>query len=442
MDRTRRAARPKAAPARRPPPCICSSRRRETAIVSAAPSLHDACWHPTRAAGLERLRAFLPGAGRDYAARRNFDHGPGNRANVSGLSPWIRRRLITEQEVVAAAHALHGAAADKFIQEVCWRTYWKGWLELRPAVLERFDQERRALRAGLGQDAALAARVEQAQQGNTGIECFDAWAHELVTSGWLHNHARMWFASIWIFTLKLPWQLGADFFYKHLLDADPASNTLSWRWVAGLHTPGKHYLARAANIREYSGGRFDPDGQLAERAMPLTEPQRAPRPAALSAPDAHPGGRSLLLLTDDDLHPESWPSPGDVVALASLRPAAISAAGSPAAQFTAGALRDALQRASAQFGVESGGVLDEEDVLALAAQAGTRTIVTAEAPIGPTAWALARLQVRAAERGLALVRLRRRWDAAAWPKATAGYFRFREQIPALVRQFAQQEGAA
>jgi deoxyribodipyrimidine photo-lyase len=64
---------------------------------------------------------------------------------------------------------------------------------------------------------------------------------ELVETGYLHNHARMWFASIWIFTLRLPWELGADFFLRHLLDGDAASNTLSWRWVAGLHTKGKHY---------------------------------------------------------------------------------------------------------------------------------------------------------------------------------------------------------
>jgi deoxyribodipyrimidine photo-lyase len=82
---------------------------------------------------------------------------------------------------------------------------------------------------------------------------FDDWAQELVATGYLHNHARMWFASIWIFTLRLPWELGADFFLRHLIDGDPASNTLSWRWVGGLHTPGKTYLATADNIAEHRG---------------------------------------------------------------------------------------------------------------------------------------------------------------------------------------------
>ena len=92
--------------------------------------------------------------------------------------------------------------------------------------------------------------------GATAIEPFNDWVRELKETGYLHNHARMWFASIWIHTLELPWYLGADFFLKHLLDGDEAVNTLSWRWVAGLHTKGKTYLARASNIEKYTNGRY------------------------------------------------------------------------------------------------------------------------------------------------------------------------------------------
>ena len=143
---------------------------------------------------------------------------------------------------------------------------------MRPQVLTRFNQDRLTLKQKVAEDPELARRLARAKAGETGIACFDAWVRELTTLGWLHNHARMWFASIWIFTLELPWQLGADFFFKHLLDADVASNTLSWRWVAGLHTKGKHYLARASNIETHTMGRFNPAGQLAENALPLSEP--------------------------------------------------------------------------------------------------------------------------------------------------------------------------
>jgi hypothetical protein len=66
----------------------------------------------------------------------------------------------------------------------------------------------------------------------------------------------MWFASIWIFTLELPWQLGAELFLQHLYDGDAASNTLSWRWVAGIQTQGKHYLASEWNIKKFTNNRF------------------------------------------------------------------------------------------------------------------------------------------------------------------------------------------
>jgi len=80
----------------------------------------------------------------------------------------------------------------------------------------------------------------------------------------------MWFASIWIFTLRLPWQLGAAFFMEHLYDGDPASNTLSWRWVAGIQTKGKHYLARSANISKFTNQRFQYT-QLTTNAEPILE---------------------------------------------------------------------------------------------------------------------------------------------------------------------------
>ena len=77
----------------------------------------------------------------------------------------------------------------------------------------------------------------------------------------------MWFASIWIFTLELPWQLGAEFFMQHLYDGDAASNTLGWRWVAGVQTQGKHYLASEWNIKKFTDNRFK-NIKLKENASP------------------------------------------------------------------------------------------------------------------------------------------------------------------------------
>ena len=197
---------------------------------------------------LEKARIFLSSSILEYAKKRNFDHGPSAHQNVSGLSKYISHRVLSEYELIRQVLSLHKyQTVEKFIQEILWRIYWKGWLEMRPSVWTEFVQ----MPAKEG-DAYLNAALN----GETGIECFDSWVTELKTTNYLHNHARMWFASIWIFTLRLPWQLGARFFLKHLADGDSASNTLSWRWVAGLQTEGKQYQATSQNIEFYTSGRF------------------------------------------------------------------------------------------------------------------------------------------------------------------------------------------
>ncbi|WP_270938245.1 FAD-binding domain-containing protein, partial [Falsiroseomonas oryzae] len=273
----------------------------------------------SRAEALARLDAFAPRMGAAYATGRNTDPGPGRRHDVSLLSPALRHRLVTEAEVVGTALDRHGAqAAEKFIQEVFWRSYWKGWLELRPGVWDAYRAELARDRAMLATNGGLRHAYEKAVAGATGIACFDAWMAELRTSFWLHNHVRMWVASIWIFTLRLPWTLGAELFLHHLLDGDAASNTLSWRWVAGMQTPGKHYVARAENIRRHTEGRFDPVGELEEAPLPLTAPPPPPiRPLPPSA--TLPAGPVALLLHEDDLHPESLLRPtAPVAAIAAI----------------------------------------------------------------------------------------------------------------------------
>ncbi|WP_412509225.1 uL13 family ribosomal protein, partial [Roseovarius sp. SYSU LYC5161] len=266
---------------------------------------------PTRAAGAHVLAAFAPRMGRRYANGRNFDRGPGAHRDVSMLSPYLRRRLVTEHETVAAALGAHGHEnAEKFVQEVIWRGYFKGWLERRPQVWDSYRDGLIRDLATLDTDRRLRRDVERAEAGETGLACFDAWARELVDTGYLHNHARMWFASIWIFTLELPWRVGADFFYRHLLDGDPASNTLGWRWVAGLHTRGKPYKAQAWNITKFTDHRFAPrDADLAEGVQGLDhlEPEGLPDVLPLRAPvRPDPDAPTALLLTEEDCRIEDF----------------------------------------------------------------------------------------------------------------------------------------
>jgi deoxyribodipyrimidine photo-lyase len=390
---------------------------------------------PTRTAGLERLTRFIPRAGADYARMRNHDLGAGQHTHVSTLSPWIRHRLLTEAEVLEAVLSRHSlSAAEKFVQEVYWRTYWKGWLEQRPAVWEMYQQGLRAALDQVQTQSGLRSNWADACTGQTGIDAFDHWAQELVQTGYLHNHARMWFASIWIFTLRLPWELGADFFLRHLLDGDPASNTLGWRWVAGLQAKGKTYLARADNIETYTGGRFRPKG-LASVAVPLDGPEapRVPLPAPQGLERNQP---CALLLHDDDLSPaflfdqELAPVATACIATTSSRSPLHVAPHLEA--FVTGAMADVTNRWADRLGPVTAALSGVEALANWARDTGVRQIVTPYAPIGPNATALRALDAALAPDGIRLVRLQRRFDSAAWPHATAGFFKFKEKIPMLV----------
>lgn len=395
----------------------------------------------SRTEALHRLKQFVPDAGKTYAARRNYDLPHTGHSGVSRLSPYLRHRLITEAEVVQAVLARHSpSAAEKFIQEVFWRTYWKGWLELRPAIWGDYLKALGQARKRAERDEMLGRTVTMAETGGTDIDAFNAWARELVETGYLHNHARMWFASVWIFTLKLPWELGADFFMRHLIDGDPASNTLSWRWVAGLQTPGKHYLARASNISKYTDGRHNTEWRLNTQAGPLKGPAPpAPRPAPTGQTPAQ-GLRTGLLLTEEDL------SPGhvlDTLGTLGIEPVAhaglISVAGrSPGAvstdlrQFTETALADCLSRWSHRLGAAGPVTEDVGKIVDWVRSADLEQVVTAYAPVGPTASRLRKLDRALAEHGIAVVQVLRDWDREAWPHATRGFFKFKGEIPDLL----------
>jgi deoxyribodipyrimidine photo-lyase len=219
---------------------------------------------PSRASAIENLDKFVENNLYEYSKLRNFDFGVNNRSNISCLSPYITHGIISELELIKKSlNKFSFVKNEKFIQEILWRTYWKGWLELRPNVWTDYLSELKKIRNEYTDNAEYKNAIE----GNTNIECFNEWVNELKEKNYLHNHARMWFASIWIFTLELPWQLGAEFFMKHLFDGDAAANTLGWRWVAGIQTPGKNYLASEWNIQKFTNNRFK-NIKLKESALP------------------------------------------------------------------------------------------------------------------------------------------------------------------------------
>jgi len=384
-------------------------------------------FEPTRAAALARLDDFLPHAGFAYATKRNYDAPD----TVSRLSPYLRHRLITEEEVLRAVLNHHTPKqAEKFIAEVCWRTYWKGVLEIRPALWTMYQADLNVAWNQVQTNGGLRADWEAACKGETCIDCFDHWARELVATGYLHNHARMWFASIWIFTLRLPWVLGADFFMRHLLDGDAASNTLSWRWVGGLQTKGKTYLARPDNIEKYTNGRFRPTG-LATHAIPLYGPD-LPERGPIRTSDTRPThGRIGGLITDDDLCPNWGINTAEELAMLTPQTEFGPLQTAPkVVAFKKACAADVVSR----FSVETQSVDNVEMIVDWAQSKALEHVILGAVPTGPTADQLKNLSDILSSNKINLSVQVRPYDAHAWPRATHGFFKFKDVIPSLLER--------
>jgi len=386
----------------------------------------------TRQSALQRLDDFLAEAPL-YAARRN--HVASGHPHVSRLSAAIRHRLITEAEVVEAALQKYPfRVVEKFLQEVLWRGYWKGWLERRPWVWDGYG----ASDAAVDPEVATACREVAAGRSPSGI--MNHFARELLETGYLHNHARMWWASYWIHHCGLPWEFGARHFFRHLLDADPASNTLGWRWVAGRQTRGKTYLATAQNIRKFcapelleQAGGVGLDEHVVARAGLADDPtvddlNGLPElPNEVGLPD--PQRRIALILHDEDLCLETGPAD-------SLRPAVVlqfipeseSPPSEPRAQWLGQARADAARRAAAHFGCEVRVCRTPEAMTGACVAEGVGSVFLMEPLVGPLRDQLREWPADPLPRGISLGRLRRKWDSVLLPHASRGFFPFWNKV--------------
>jgi hypothetical protein len=380
----------------------------------------------TRAEALLALHDFIEGPVQHYARLRN--HIAERHTHVSRLSAAIAHRLVTEAEVLCAVLRVHkSTTVEKFVQEVVWRSYWKGWLELRPGVWRDFA------------DVALAGGpiAERLREGQSGCAAMDAFARELVSTGYLHNHARMWWASFWIHRSGLHWKDGAQFFFDYLLDADAASNTLSWRWVAGLQTPSKTYLVRRSNLASYwpdapSAGLDQLDGEprldipqdSADRSLQATE----------NLPEGPGDSAAGLLLHEEDLSLECGP-------LSRFHPVAACFWKTPErssirAAWLNLAIEDARARAGNHFQKNVVQMQAQDSLKEWVETNGLRRIVMAAPSVGPVRDSLEPFLQWCGESSIVVTRIQRRWDARVFPLARAGFFPIwnsvRPQLPELI----------
>jgi len=390
---------------------------------------------PERSNALRQLTEFIPVATR-YAWERNAVR-PGH-LGVSRLSPAIRHRLLSEDEVAAAVLAVHPLSkVEKFVQEIYWRRYWKSWLSLRPSVWTDFSKSLTIIYQNGGEE--VISRFEQGRAGNSVIDHF---ASELIQTGYLHNHARMWFAAWWVHEARLPWELGAAFFYRHLLDGDPASNTLSWRWVAGFQTPGKTYLARRSNLEKY----LDPKllDSLQDGLAAFENPTPRNPPEVVRAPVTQPNLECVAM--DSDLTTGLWIHEENLAAettqLGDLKFRAAIVTGHakgwadhrfPASKqaWLRAALADASFRASGHWQtaapVHAGNDLTEK-LIPWARVNGISQIVSMRPDVGPLGDELPALSQSLTDAGIRLVLVDHPRDLALRPFATGGFFGFWENL--------------
>jgi hypothetical protein len=384
----------------------------------------------TRRDALARLEAFLPLAPA-YGATRN--HVVPGHENISRLSPATRTRVLLEREILAAVRDRDGSGASaKFEQEVWWRLYWKGWLEQRPCVWTAYRQSLARLE--------WSDRGREVAAGASGVAILDHFTRELVTTGYLHNHARMWWASWWIHGEGLPWELGAHFFLRHLRDGDAASNTLSWRWVAGLHTRGKAYLVRRSNLERYVDREWlEPNAAGLEKleGLDLRVPpwQDPPLPRPIDISDPRPGPRTGVWVHDEDLSVERSPLAGLIpVSVLATAPTGIweREGYSPNKRtFLRESLADGAERAARHFGL-SGPVRDAPSLpttlAGWAAEEALDTIVALRPFTGPLADELPEITDALDRCGVRLDLVRRPEDVAVMNRATGGFFGFHESV--------------
>lgn len=408
------------------------------------PTLPDFAF--SRAQALKRLEEFVPLAGR-YSKYRN--HVLPGHPWVSKLSPAVRHRLLLEEECCQAPLTRYAASTmEKFTQEVYWRRYWKAWMSLRPQVWRSYRTDLQHIQHHETFNE-VRQRAERCMNGESSTDIMNYFAHELTTTGYLHNHARMWFAGWWVHVERLPWQLGADFFFRNLLDADPASNTLSWRWVAGIQTPGKTYLPRRANIEKY----IDPEiletrqAGLRHLESPVAHRPECPPKEPVTRPRLEAGGRVEpgkigLWIHEEDLLPEKGPL-ADLVPHTSMITGDFESWSALAYSeqkraWLLSALRDTEARTKHFYKVDTHLAAEQPLSVSLsswARQNDLRGVVTLRPEVGPLAGQLPSLREALAKGGVELVLFDRPEDTRVRSLATGGFFNFwkecqRDQEPA------------
>ena len=182
-----------------------------------------------------------------YAKSRNFLTGA-----VTRLSPYIRYGVLSLAEIrdYVLDRVQHPDEATKLINELGWRDYWQRlYAKLGNGIWEHQE----LYKTGYTSSDYAQTLPDDIVDGTTGRVCIDSFSRDLRSTGYLHNHGRMWIAAYIVHWRRIRWQAGAIWFLEHLLDGDPASNNMSWQWVASTFSH-KPYFFNRENLERYTEG--------------------------------------------------------------------------------------------------------------------------------------------------------------------------------------------
>ncbi|OTF77403.1 deoxyribodipyrimidine photo-lyase-like protein [Euroglyphus maynei] len=215
----------------------------------------ESYWEIGEKAAQKRLELFVKTKLSDYDHGRDFFHKDG----TSKLSPHLRFGEISVRQIY---EKLNNKSNERFCSELGWREFAyhvyrnhgdMAKIPLNPKYCDFWPE--------YNDDHLNAWR-----NGQTGYPVIDAAMRDLSTTGWMHNRLRMLVASFLVKNLLIPWQIGEEWFYDHLVDADPAVNPFSWQWVAGCGTDSVPYF-RIFNPM-LQGEKFDPQGIYVRKWLP------------------------------------------------------------------------------------------------------------------------------------------------------------------------------
>ncbi|MSO59782.1 MAG: deoxyribodipyrimidine photo-lyase [Ilumatobacteraceae bacterium] len=220
----------------------------------------------------------------EYKESRNMPGVDG----TSMMSPYLRFGVVHPRQLISDLPGHSGA--DVFRSEIAWREFYADVLFHRPDSMRKNLQTKMDV-LPVDTDAAAQQRFVAWSEARTGYPIIDAGIRQMLATGWMHNRVRMIVASFLVKDLHVPWQWGARFFMKHLVDGDIASNNHGWQWTAGTGTDASPYF-RVFNPFGQSA-KFDPTGDYLRHWIPEIsdlddEHVHAPWTLGLLAPANYP----------------------------------------------------------------------------------------------------------------------------------------------------------